>query len=672
MTTSTPPATGLRQGRAWLRLPSRLATLAACVLISACSDDADSGTADAGVADAVLDTATGADTGADGGDADASMDVAPPPDFCEGETTLRYDPFGSTELLQFPDDVWTVDDPDSPTGRRLLVNEETPWLEEVPNLLRSVAGDLNALSGFGANGAVLFRFTAPPGDIPSGEVGSVTSDAIIFADLSTTPPTRVPFDAVLGDEGHDLFLEPLVTLRRGARHAVVITNTLVDASGGCIAPSEATRDAITDDGARQHQAWAAALTALELDAADVSGMTTFTVHDDLGVVAEAASRARDEAFTWVNAPVCSTDGEAQTCELSFDPWDFRDERHVETAAPKARWTVDVTVWLPADSDGPVPVALYGHGINDRRQSGAAVARRLNPMGIAVVAADALSHGTHPTASDGSTLAALDFLGIDLEEILVDPLRLRGNFEQTVLDRIQLVEAIRQNPDVTGDGLPDLDIERAAYWGISLGAMLGAPFAALSPDMHAVVLSVGGGRLLTFATDTAQVARFRPLIGNIVGSEELFLRLLPVAQTVVDAADPATYGVEILAGTLHDGAGPSLLFPVATEDDTVPPATGRVLARSIGAPQLGEAFFDVETLPLVEGPVSANISADQTAAYYQTDRVSSGDGVTAATHDNAPLSPELAAQATHFLSAIIDGSVPEIIDPLRELETPPLP
>ena len=635
-----------------------------------CSDDASP--SDIGL-DAGPDSP--ADTGADvGGDAptDVAPDAAEEFAFCEGETELRYDPLGSPELLLYPDDIHTVADADSPTGLRLQINDDTPWIVEVPSLLRSVSGDLNELSGFAANGAVLLRVTGLLGDIPSGELESVANEQVLWVDLSTQPPRPVPFDAVLGDGGYDLFLEPLVTLERGARHAVVVTNSLLDESGNCLAPSHATRTALTDPAAQQHAAWREALEVLGIDPASVSGMTTFTVHDDVGAVNEAASAVPGFDYEWIRNAVCEPAESALRCELAFNPWDFRNGRYVAQSDAVERWALDVTVWLPVEGEAPFPVVVYGHGLNDSRNSGAGVARRLNPLGIAVVAADALAHGTHPTADDESTLAALDFLGIDLSAVHVDPLRLRGNFEQTVLDRLQLVEAIRQNPDVTGDGEPDLDIDVAGYWGISLGAMLGAPFAALSPDMHAVVLSVGGGRLLTFATDTAQVAAFRPLIGNIVGSEELFLRLLPVAQTVVDAADPATYGAEILSGSLHGSPGPSVLFPVATGDETVPPATGRVLARSIGAPQLGTAFFDVETLPLVEGPLSDNLGLGQTAAYYQIDRVTSGETVAEANHDNAPLSPELGSQAVEFLrSALLDGA-PLIIDPLVEMETPPLP
>lgn len=652
-----------------MRTASLLASL--CVL-AACTDepklDADVGEFDVGP-DVVEDVET--DAPADVTSPDSDTAESEELEFCEGATELRYDPWGSAELLLYPDNALTVPDETSPTGLRLSITEETPWIQQVPDLLREVSNDLNELSGFAANGAVLLRTSAPWGELPSGEFESVENGRILFVNLGVEPPRRIPFDAVLSDEGHDLFLEPLVTLDRGVLHAVIVTSDQKDTSGDCLAPSDVTRRTLAEPEEALHAEWRGALAQLNVPADSVSGMTTFTVHNDIGAVVDAAAAVQDETYAWTD-PECTTTDDQIRCELTFDPWDFREGRYVETPTPQSRWQVDVTVWLPTNTDGPIPFVVYGHGINDRRQSGGSVARQLNPAGIAVVAADALAHGTHPTAAEDVSLAALDFLGIDLTAVLVDPLRLRGNFEQTVLDRLQLVELIRQNPDVTGDGVADLDIEHVGYWGISLGGMLGAPFAALSGDTDAAILSVAGGRLLTFATDTAQVAAFRPLIGNLVGSEELFLRLLPVAQTVVDAADPATYGAAILSGELHAGPGPSLLFPVATEDDTVPPATGRVLARAIGAPQLGHAFFDVETLELVSGPLESNIAPGQTAAYYQVDRVSVDGGSALATHGNAPLSAELGAQAREFFSTALFGEPAVIIDPLEEFDTPELP
>lgn len=665
-----------------MRTATLLAT--AFVLVSCAEDpDPDGTSGEFDVADAVSDATdvgldssdVGLDAPHDGsdtaGDGANDADVPPGIEFCEGATELRYDPLNSEELLLYPDNVLTVADDESRTGLRLSITEDTPWIGEMPSLLREVTNDLNELNGFAANGAVLLRASAPWGDLPSGETASVENDHLLFVDLSTQPPTRIPFDAVLSDEGHDLFLEPLVTLNRGARHAVVVTTGQPDLDGDCLTPSDVTRHTLSNDSATMHEEWTEALALLSLTPSEVSGMTTFTVHDDIGAVVAAARSVRSETFEWTRGE-CTTTGDQIRCEHSFNPWDYREGRYIETPSIVERWQVDVTIWLPADLTGPIPFVVYGHGINDRRQSGGSVARRLNPAGIGVIAADALAHGSHPTAAEDTDLAALAFLGIDLSSALVDPLQLRGNFEQTVLDRLQLVELIRQDPDVTGDGVADLDIEHVGYWGISLGGMLGAPFVALSADTTAGILSVSGGRLLTFATDTVQVAAFRPLIGNLVGSEELFLRLLPVAQTVVDAADPATYGAAILSGELHDGPGPSILFPVATEDETVPPATGRVLARAIGAPQLGHAFFDVETLDSVTGPLVSNVSEGQTAAYYQVDRVSSGDGSTPATHGNAPLSVELSAQALEFLTTALFGEPPVIIDPLAEFETPPLP
>jgi hypothetical protein len=160
----------------------------------------------------------------------------------------------------------------------------------------------------------------------------------------------------------------------------------------------------------------------------------------------------------------------------------------------------------------------------------------------------------------------------------------------------------------------------------------------------------------------------PLVANLVGSMELLLRLIPVAQSIVDPADPATWAPRVLTRS----PTPSVLLPVALHDDTVPPACGRALARALGIPQSGEAFVDVEVIPFFPAPLSGNVGEEAaTAAYMQYDRVSDGAEIVAATHDNLPHSFEAATQTARFFGSWLEGEVPVIIDPYAELGTAPL-
>jgi hypothetical protein len=317
--------------------------------------------------------------------------------------------------------------------------------------------------------------------------------------------------------------------------------------------------------------------------------------------------------------------------------------------------------------------IYAHGIGAARDGGRHFAARFCPDGWAVVATDAMRHGAHPTA-DPDSQPSLDFLGINIQQVRIDALALRGNFNQTNLDRLQLIELIRDAPDVDGDGEPDLDIDRVAYWGISLGGMLGGGLLALGNDVGAGILSVAGGGLLLFITDTAQVAQLRPVIITLFGGEDVFDRMMPVAQTLVDAADPASWGPYVLDDRFGGAdSTPNVLFPVAVEDETVPPASGRALARAMDITHVKPVLTEVRLLHVAGAPVSDNAANGTTAGYFQFDRVSNGAGrVARATHDNTSLSREGELQGRRFLETWLGDGPAEIIDPYAELDTPPLP
>jgi dienelactone hydrolase len=299
---------------------------------------------------------------------------------------------------------------------------------------------------------------------------------------------------------------------------------------------------------------------------------------------------------------------------------------------------------------------------------------LADAGFAVIAMEAVEHGDHPfiDPAEGSE-PALRFLGIDLANLAIDAERIRGNFNQTNIDRLRLVNLIRSDGDWDGDGVAEFDGTRVGYVGASLGAMCGAGLLALSPDIDAAVLTIGGGRLMSIVTDTAQIEDFRPLIGNLVGSAELFDRLVPVAQHLVDAADPGVWAAHILRDRYDDRTPPSVLAVFGMADDVVPPASGRALARALGAPHLAPVVVPIDLVERIEeAPVSGNWAAGaRTAATFQFDRVTRGDSVRPARHTDTAKSDESAAQIRAFFTPWAAGELPEVIDPFEVLGTPPL-
>ncbi|MCB9787136.1 MAG: hypothetical protein H6744_10645 [Deltaproteobacteria bacterium] len=661
--------------------------LGALLLLAAC-DGGGSGTPDS---DAVAaDAADAADAaGLDAAGLDAAGPDAIAPDAhadaevgATGSTRWLYDPVAGTELWAFPDDYLTRPDPQSPTGLRLDSSvAHAPWVADIDPILRKSIDDLSLLSGFGTNGGGFLRFSAPLGDLPTGPDASISSDALMLLDLDTDPPTRVPFEATPNDDGLALVVWPLRPLRERARHALVATTALRDAAGGPLAPSPLVADLVA--GAPPSPQFAplvpryqelATKTGLGADA--IAAAVVFTTHGDLGRITAAIADVATRTYDWSQKPACTSTAELTSCEAAFIAQDYRHDGWVDGAAPDATWELKVSIWLPPPGAGagPYPTLVYGHGINDSRGSGKSLARRVAPLGFAVVAADALEHGEHPTADPGDgSLNALRFLGIDLTNTRIDALALSGNFNQTMLDRLQMIALLKSAPDIDGDGAADIDATHLGYYGISLGGMMGSSLLAASSDLGVGVLAVAGGRLIAFVTDTGLVKPLLPLLGDIVGSEPLLERLLVVAQTVVDAADPATFAPHVLADRLVPGLPPNLLFPVAIGDETVPPAAGRALARALGIPQVPPVLVPVGVIPVTDAaPVSGDLPGGGTAGYFQLDRVTSGSSVVAATHGNTPYSPEVMLQASHFLDTWLASGVPEILDPYAELGTPALP
>ncbi len=590
--------------------------------------------------------------------------------FCESAVEQLYDPYRSRELDLWPDDAYARSDATSRTGQRLSVTE-TRWYKLANEVLKPPFGELGKLSGYATVAGAFFRFSAKVAAPPATGAESLSSTGLIFADLSTTPPTRVAYEAVLGDDDTHVLLRTSKPLKVKTRYALVMTRDYASATGGCVAPSKVTRSLLTGthDDARLDVAaanWRAALDALGIAPGDVSAMTTFTTHDDLAPVIDAAASARASPAAFDANPACVTESDRRVCELTITLNDYRDDRSVDDGDADATYSVPVTAWLPLETTTPVPVVFYGHGLNGARGDGGGVARELVPRGIAVVASDALEHGAHPGKS-GSGLDALRFLAIGLNGAL-DPYVLRGNFEQTSLDRAQIIAAIVADGDLTGDGVTDVDATRFGYHGISLGGMIGSTTTALAPDLNVSVLVVGGGGLVTFATDTVAVTNLIPIFEQAVGSAGASQRLLLALQTFVDAGDPAAWAPYIVERPLLGATARNVLLPVALDDDTVPPRTGYTLARALGVPHVPPVARAVYDLPVSgEGPLTGNLAGGNvTGGYFQYDFVNRGEGGgSVATHGNTPFSRECKAQWLEFLVSGIEGEAATLIDPYSE-------
>ena len=593
-------------------------------------------------------------------------------EFCDSSTTVLYNP-QSSQLLSFPDDYWTLDDPDSPTGLQVnLTPESAPWTLELGDVFTPIIEDISTRSGFARLGAVVLRFSGGISPTLIEPSASTTNEQLYWLDLSVDPPERIAFYSTLGEDQNQLILKPIKPLRGGAPHALIVTNALEDESGDCIAPSPIMKDILLGTPPPSYEriservSMAIDQSSIERDA--ISHVLTFTTHDDVQLFSDVAEEIQNNEYNWETETVCDEDN-PRYCQRTFLSNDYRSEGAIDSTSPTQQWEILVHSWLPSNATAPYPVIIYGHGLNNRAETAAAVADIVDPLGIAVFAIDALHHGQHPTAIEGSSLPALNFLGINLAEFAFDSRSLRGNFDQSNADRLQLIELLMQHPDLDEDGVIDINPDHMMYYGISLGGVMGSQLMAHSA-MKAGVLAEGGGNLPVFITDTSTVDVLDDLLEVLIGPPDVLARLLPVFQTGVDASDPAVWATYVLENRLNDAPVPDVLFPVCVEDDTVPPATAKALAHGLNIPHMTPVLDTVPLLEIQEGPLQGNMPDGNTAAYFQFDRITEGDEVVPTTHDNLPNSPEAVWMIKHFLETHLAGNA-EIKDPYAEMNTPPL-
>ncbi|TNF26280.1 MAG: hypothetical protein EP329_21495 [Deltaproteobacteria bacterium] len=654
--------------RRFLALVS-LATLA--VGAGACDSSTGGDTTDTAAADTI---------GADAAEDTAAADTSPPITFCEGATTALYDPIAGTDLTVFPDDYWTRE-ATSLTGLRVDIDDDTPWIAEQPALLQAIYLDLAALDGFGTAGGVLLRFSAPLGEVPSGSDASLASPGLMLVALDGETAERVPFESQLLDDNATLVLWPERPLKPKAHYAAVLTNDLLAADGGCVAPSPALRSLLDGTASDAKLAalvprYAELLDKTGLAPGAISAATVFTTQATVDASRDAAADIAGRSYDWSAQPSCTTASRYRVCEGgTVKIFDYRNEGYLGDPVTPTTYTLPVHVWLPKEGPGPFPVVLYGHGLGGDHSQGAAIASGIAPLGFAVVAVSTLRHGDHPIADpDDPNAFFLDLLGIDLASFTIDGLVFRENLRQASLDKLQVLALLSAHPDIDGDGAADLDLDHVGYFGISLGGIMGSDFLALSDGVGAAVLGLAGGRLISVVTDGEDFSQFKGILVGLIGDPQALDRIAPIAQALIDAGDPVNYAPHVLKDRFA-GAPPHILANMAIDDTVVPNVTSRALSRALGLEAVRPIVRPIDLVPDAgKAPTKANLlDASVTGGLFQFDRVSAsaGGNPQAATHMNTFGSVEGPWQAFHFFETWIDVGTPEISDPYLQFGTPKL-
>ena len=591
-----------------------------------------------------------------------------PGSYCTGSTQLVYDPLGADKVTVWPDDTFTVEDEDSSTGRRVTL-AQTPWYEATPDILKPALDAIEGRAGFGTQAEIVIRFSAEVGELP-GPDDSTTDAGLQLWNLDTEE--RVAYEARLSPHDRQIQLLPLQPLDTATRYAAVVTTAQGDDEGQCMSPSPTLR-AILDRNAPEglesrEKTLKRALKTMGIPRDDVTALTVFTTHDDHQPFLQALEVSRTAEQSWGADLVCTQHDGYRSCDTTYSPLDFRVDELV-TAASDVRQEVDVRIWLPDGVENP-PVIVYGHGLGQDLDAGFEIADIAVREGFAMIGTNALYHGTHPTAEGDPNPAA--FLGIDMAGGLsLNPNRMRGAFDQPNLERRQLLTLLRDHPDLDGDGIDEVDPDRIAYLGISLGGILGSGLLVGSDDIDIAVLAIAGGNLSTIVRDSEFSQPYMELLQQLAGGSSELQMVFSLLQTAIDPSDPTLYASHVLRDRVVDGTPPHMLLPVATLDEVVPFAAGQALARAYQMPHVEPVFVPVPGLPLAgASPVAENVDG-RTVGYFQYDRITRNGEVRPSEH-LMPRSEEFGIQLLHLLDTWDTDDRPEIVDPYAILDTPELP
>ena len=159
-------------------------------------------------------------------------------------------------------------------------------------------------------------------------------------------------------------------------------------------------------------------------------------------------------------------------------------------------TLHFNLFVPAGTRpaGGWPVAIYGHGFGDNKNSSPlAVASSQARRGLATIAINVVGHGGGPhgtlavNRTGGAAPVTLPAGGREIDQDgngffngtegvnAAPPQTLifsRDGLRQTVIDLMQLVRVIQVGVDVDGDGGADLDHSKISYFGQSFGGIYG--------------------------------------------------------------------------------------------------------------------------------------------------------------------------------------------------------
>ncbi len=531
-------------------------------------------------------------------------------------TQKRCETLASGCLLPWPSDHFTVEDPSTPTKRRLAIDPaSTPANSSGVHI---DVTDQNRADGFSPGAAIDVQLgpidAAKLPSLPELSAKSAADATVVVWDANAGK--RVPIWAELdsqADEGEApmLMVHPARNFPDG--HRIVVGVRGLTTPTGDPVPASAAFAAYRDGQRSTDDTFEARRPAMERVFADLAkaGVTRsdliiawdFTVastesltgrmiairDDALAQLGTAAPTFTGDKVTdrpdpgilrrvqgTFQTPLYLTDGGAAGGRLVLD----------DRGVPKRQdgtFTATYTCQIPeAAANEPARVALYGHGLlGDQGEVTGDLTRGMSQdYGMAYCATDwyGMAEG-----DIGSAMAALG----DLSKFPALPDRLQQGFLAFIyLGRLVTTDGgFASNPAFQVDGKAAIDTTQLYYDGNSQGAILGGALAAVDPAIHRVALGEAGmnyGLLLDRSVDFDDyLLVLRPAypkrVDRMIG--------LALAQLLWDRGETNGYANHLTADPLPGATPRPVLLYGAVGDHQVSEYSLRVEAATMGVPAL---------------------------------------------------------------------------------------
>jgi len=547
--------------------------------------------------------------------------------------------------------------------------------------------------------------------------------------------TRVPFrlearSVRKGEKAdHALLLFPSVSLKPLHRYAVVVTRRVRSRAGTPFGPSEFFR-AARDGEPERTDSWAlkrvrtlvgevmAAVASSEpsLESSDVALAVRFTVRsldgiaDDLTAI-RRKTIAGPAPLIEIHRVVAESaekvaEGSA-VAAIVYGSWtapEWRSRKRMLARRPGSEAPAQVGVRklpfvlaLPrAALEGPVPVVMYQHGNpGSAREEVLRNARgSLARAGFAVAGfTDVINREVSPPGPSMNERARRQIVNVILLSLL-ETGDIADYFIQTAAEQLAFIRAIGEIA-----AIPKFAMERSGrdipvhihgvdptapllYFGVSEGAHQGSLLLPFAPEIRAAVLIAPGRRFSEVLIHQRSEQILAPLtflgFGSLSPTE--IWASLALIQTIFDRQDPHTFARFLYREPLRidPPERASVLVVEGLGDSLVPNHATRALARELGPlPQLTTPEHVIPGFQPVRGPLSGNVDARTTAAFYQyvpkgVEGVGSTPGCDvlllserSATegHYCAQSAEESIRQRIHFFTTALEKKAPEIIDPV---------